>query len=243
MQHRLFINDGRGNFTLKEDVFPKNSMNIAVALANDFDNDGDLDLFVGGRSAPYNYGVNTVSYLYLNDGKGKFADITKSVAPAVDSVGLVTGAVWADVSGDRQKELIILGEWMSPVIFAWQGNHFVEINSNLDSLFGWWQTINAADLDGDGDEDLILGNIGENFYLHPDESNPVKIWINDFDQNGTMEKVITRTVNGKDVPVFLKRDITDQVVSLKKQNLRYAEFAEKSIQELFTPELIKKSAL
>jgi hypothetical protein len=119
----------------------------------------------------------------------------------------------------------------------------VEIRTNLDSLFGWWQSVQAADLDGDGKDDLILGNIGENFYLHPDSTQPVKLWINDFDQNGIVEKVITKTVKGKDVPVFLKRDLTDQMVTLKKQNLRYAEFAKKSIDELFPAEQIKKAEM
>ncbi|NJO25968.1 MAG: hypothetical protein HC867_09705 [Bacteroidia bacterium] len=98
-----------------------------------------------------------------------------------------------------------------------------------------------ADVDADGDQDIILGNIGENFYLQPDSVKPVKMYINDFDRNGNIEKIITRTVNGKDVPVFLKRDLTEQVVSLKKQNLRYTEFARKSVHELFTEEAMKNS--
>ena len=108
---------------------------------------------------------------------------------------------------------------------------------------GWWQTIAAADFDKDGDQDLVLGNIGENFYLQPDSSKPVKLWINDFDNNGLTEKLITRTVNGKDMPVFLKREITDQIVSLKKQNLKYVDFARKSVQDLFSAEILNKSTV
>lgn len=239
--HRLFKNDGKGNFTLDSTAFPPNSMNIAVAIDYDFDNDGDKDLFVGARSAPYNYGAVPTSYLYVNDGTGKFTDVAKSKSSALASAGLLTGAVWADITGDKQKELVVVGEWMPPRIFQFTNGNVTELKTNLDSLFGWWQAVAAADLDGDGDEDLVLGNFGENFYLRPDAANPVKLWINDFDQNGSVEKILTRTIADRDVPVFLKRDLTDQVVSLKKQNLRYSEFAKKSIQELFPANKIKTS--
>jgi hypothetical protein len=216
-------------------------MNISIAAAYDFDNDGDQDLFVGGRSAPYNYGVSPSSYLYVNDGKGHFQDIAKNQTVGIANVGLVTGAIWENVTGGKEKELIIVGEWMAPRIFSFATGKIEEVKTSLGEMYGWWQSIAAADMDGDGDQDIILGNIGENFYLHPDSKNPVELWINDFDHNGTIEKLMTRTVGGKDVPVFLKRDLTDQVASLKKQNLRYADFAKKSIQELFTAEMIKNS--
>ena len=239
MQHRLFKNDGKGNFQIDSTAFPSNSMNISVAAANDFDHDGDIDLFVGSRSIPYNYGVSPSSYLYVNDGKGHFQDVAKQQQSELSEVGLVTGAIWQDIIGGKEKELIVVGEWMSPRVFSFSGNKIEEIKTNLGELNGWWQSVASSDLDGDGDQDLVLGNIGENFYLRPNDSTPVKIWINDFDLNGSLEKIITRTVNGKDVPVFLKRDLTDQVASLKKQNLRYSEFAKKSIADLFSPEIIK----
>jgi len=241
LQHRLYKNDGKGNFKIELNAFPSNSMNISVAAAHDFDNDGDLDLFVGARSVPYNYGVSPSSYLYVNDGNGHFHDIAKDQKINLANVGLVTGAVWRDVAGGKEKELIVVGEWMAPRVFSFTAGKIEEVKTNLDELNGWWQSIASADLDGDGDQDLILGNIGENFNLRPNAESPVKIWINDFDQNGAFEKIITRTVGKKDVPVFLKRDLTDQVSSLKKQNLRYADFANKSIQELFAEAVIKNS--
>ncbi|WP_315819651.1 FG-GAP repeat protein [Paraflavitalea speifideaquila] len=97
----------------------------------------------------------------------------------------------------------------------WVGDHFTEVHSNLDQLYGCWQSLAAADLDNDGDQDLVLGNMGENFYLHPTEKTPQKIWINDFDANGIMDKIITHTVNGREVTVFMKRDLTDQLPSVK----------------------------
>lgn len=239
LQHRLYKNDGKGNFQIELNAFPPNNMNISVAAPYDFDNDGDVDLFVGGRSVPFSYGVSPSSYLYVNDGKGHFQDIAKEQKTDLANVGLVTGALWKNVSGGEEKELIVVGEWMAPRVFSFTAGKIEEIKTNLSDLHGWWQSIASADLDGDGDQDLILGNIGENFYLRPNAESPVKIWINDFDQNGTLEKIITRTIGKKDVPVFMKRDLTDQVASLKKQNLRYVDFAKKSIQELFSADIMK----
>ncbi len=241
LQHRLYKNDGKGNFIASKDSFPNNNANISVAIANDFDNDGDMDLFVGGRSLPYNYGPSPPSYLLVNDGTGKFTDIALAKNPEIAQVGMVTAAAWVDITGDNKKELVITGEWMTPRIFSYQGDHFVEIKTNLDNMNGWWQSLAAADLDGDGDEDLVLGNAGENFYLKPDEQNPVKLWMNDFDMNGTVDKVCSRTVDGKDKPVFLKREFTEPLPSYKKENLRHEAYARKSIQELFKPELIKNA--
>jgi hypothetical protein len=149
--------------------------------------------------------------------------------------------VWADLNGDKEKELIIAGEWMSPKIFKYEQDRFVEVSTNLSKFSGWWQTVAANDLNGDGKEDLVLGNFGDNFYLHPDEKNPVKIWMNDFDGNGEMDKIISRTIEGKDKPVFMKRDVQEGLPFLKKQNLRHAEYAKKTIQELFSKEQLKNA--
>jgi len=243
MQNRLFRNDGKGNFVLDGDAFTTtdNGVNTGVALACDFNGDGFMDLFVGGRSVPREYGISPSSYLYLNDGKGHFKDIAKNKNPDIAKIGMVTSAAWADITGDTNKELIIAGEWMSPRIFSFKGDHFIEDSTNLSSLIGWWESIAVADVNGDGKPDLILGNIGENFYLHPDQQNPVKLWINDFDQNGIVDNILTRSINGRDMPVFLKHEMESQIPSLKKQNLKHSEYAKKSIQDLFPVTLIHQS--
>ncbi|HEX6428165.1 MAG TPA: VCBS repeat-containing protein, partial [Niastella sp.] len=243
MQSRLFKNDGKGHFTLDAKAFQSNGMNTGVATAYDFDHDGDLDLFVGSRSTPRNYGVSPVSFVYINNGNGQFTDIAKTKNPDIASIGMVTGAVWADVAGDTNKELIIAGEWMAPRIFSNTGDRFTEIKSNLGELYGWWQTVVAADVNKDGKTDLVLGNVGDNFYLHPDKENPVKLWINDFNSNGSEDKILTRTVDKRDMPVFLKHEMQEEIPSIKKENLKHKDYAKKSIQELFAKELIDKSSV
>ncbi|MGK2861559.1 MAG: VCBS repeat-containing protein, partial [Chitinophagaceae bacterium] len=238
LQHRLYKNDGKGNFERDSLAFPNNDMNISVAVENDFDGDGDLDLFVGGRSVPYQYGVTPSSYLYLNDGRGQFSEVAASIYPEIAKAGMITGAVWADVNGDSKAELILTGEWMAPKIFSYNGKVFKEqTNTNLSTLNGMWQTVVAGDLNGDGKMDLVLGNIGENFYLRPDSANPVKIWLNDFDQSGSIDQFRTKTLDGKDMPVFVKRDVTEQFPALKKENLKNTEYATKTIQQLFGKKL------
>jgi enediyne biosynthesis protein E4 len=237
IEHRLYKNDGKGNFSIDALAFPTNSMNISVAIAYDYDNDGDQDLFVGGRSVPFVYGETPQSYLFQNDGKGHFKDVAP---PSLAYSGMITSAVWADVSGDKRKELIVSGEWMALKIFSYNKGKFEELkNTGLNDLYGWWESLASADINGDGREDLILGNIGENFYLRPDKESPVKLWLKDFDNNGTIDQFLTRTVNGRDMPVFLKREVQDQFPFLKKENLKHSDYAKKSIQELFGENALK----
>jgi enediyne biosynthesis protein E4 len=238
MQDRLYKNDGKGNFTYQPGAVPPNGENTAVAVASDFDGDGDMDLFAGSRSIPGNYGIPPQSYIYVNDGKGQFSMLSD---PLISSMGMVTSAVWCNVSGDAAKELVVAGEWMYPKVLAWKNNHFEELPTNLSTMTGWWQSMAAADLDGDGDEDLVLGNMGQNCYLRASAGAPLKLWVNDFDNNGTADKIITRTIDGKDMPVFMKKDLTDQIPSLKKQNLKHRDYATKSLQDLFSAAQVQGS--
>lgn len=232
-QNLLYLNDGKGNFTLKRGALPMLNTNCGAVVAFDYDKDGFLDLFIGSRSVPLNYGVNANSFLLHNDGKGNFSDVTTTVAPAFTNLGMVTSAVYEDVDADNKKDLIVAGDWMYPHVFGFVGKQLIEKKTGLENLFGWWQCVAVSDLDKDGDMDLVLGNLGENFYLQADEKHPVKIWINDFDGNETLDKIFTKTINGKDIPVFTKREITEQIPGLKKLNLRHQEYATKTVQDLF----------
>lgn len=244
LQNRMYKNDGKGNFVIDSYAMENTGMNTSCAAASDFDEDGDLDLFVGSRSVPQSYGVTPTSAIYVNDGKGRFVNFTKTKNKEIAQAGMVTSATWVDLTGDSKKELVIVGEWMAPRIFSFVKDHFEELKTPaLNNLFGWWRSVAAQDLDGDGDQDLVLGNIGENFYLHADKDKPVKLFIHDFEDNGTPEKIITHTIDGKDKPVFLKRELVDQIASLRKQNLKYFDFAKKSVQELFPEEDIKRSVV
>ncbi|HEX5651944.1 MAG TPA: VCBS repeat-containing protein, partial [Chitinophagaceae bacterium] len=163
LQLRFFRNDGQGNFSIDVNAFPNTQANISVAIDYDFTGDGYPDLFIGGRNHTGVYGKDPNSYLFVNDGQGHFTDKTNSLHPEISQIGMVCGATWANLAGDGKKELVIAGEWMSPRVFSVTPNRFEEINTNLSQLFGWWQTISTADVNGDGKEDLLLGNIGENF--------------------------------------------------------------------------------
>lgn len=239
LQHRLFINDGKGNFTQSAGAFPINKDNINIAVANDFDGDGDQDIFTGAGFVTGNYGATPLSHIYVNDGKGKFTDMPASQCGGISAAGNVTGAAWADMDGDQKQELIITGEWMNTRIFKFDGSRFVEWETNLSGYAGWWQTVAVADVNGDGRQDLVLGNLGENFYLKPAKENPVKLFLKDFDNNGQVDKIITRTIDGKDKPVFMKTELESQMPFLKKQNLHYAEYAKKDMQGLLGAEKIK----
>jgi hypothetical protein len=239
IQLRLYKNDGQGNFSIDAAAFPGNEADISTLVTADFNGDGFPDLFAGAGNAPRDYGVVPASMLLLNDGKGHFINLCTGSNKGLGFMGMVKSAVWADVLGKGHPQLLVVGEWMAPRIFDYQAGRFVEINSNLNTLHGWWRCITTSDVNGDGKTDLIIGNVGENFYLRPDSAHPVKIYIGDFDKNNEMnEKILTRTYDGKDVPVFLKREMTDQFPVLKKQNLKHADYAGKSVQELFGADLM-----
>ncbi len=236
MLDRFYLNDGKGNFTRKPGALPRHrrDFNTAVARPYDWDEDGDLDLFVGNRSRLANYGLPASSYWYENDGTGNFTNIA-------EKIGMVTDAKWIQFDKDEKAKLVMVGEWMYPRIFEFVNGKLEEQKSNLSDYLGWWYAVEATDLDGDGDQDLILGNRGENFYFTGSPDAPAKLWVADFDQNGTAEKIITQHLDGKDMPIPSKRELTEQLVSLKKQNLKHSEYATKSIQELFSKEALKKA--
>ena len=239
---RVYINNGNGSFGDYK-ILARLDSNISSIAPNDFDNDGDIDLFVASLSVSGIYGIDPTSMMLENDGKGNFKDITSRKIPNAKSFGMITDAIWEDIDGDNLKELIVVGEWMAPKIFKNTGAQLDELSTNLSEYSGLYNTLEAKDLDNDGDIDLILGNRGLNAMYNAHKDKPVKMFVNDFDNNGTIEQIFTQSINGRDVPIHLKRELTGQINSLKKQNLKFSEYATKSINELFPKQILETSTV
>lgn len=240
-KNRLYLNNGKALFTKSKSMIPTNNNNVSVIAANDFDNDGDIDVFIGSRSVPGIYGIVPKQLLLENDGKGNFTNITGKKAFKLDEVGMITDAVWEDIDNDGKKDLIVVGDWMAPTIFKNTGRRLAEFKSNLSNYPGFWNALSCVDLNNDGKKDLILGNKGTNSPYKATASNPMKMFVNDFDTNGTIEQITTRTINGRDVPVHLKSELAKQIPMIKKKNLSYNDYSKKSFQELFSEEIINNS--
>lgn len=230
---RLYLNNGSGSFSRSVTNFPSTNDNISVIIPHDFDNDGDMDVFIGSRSVVGTYGINPKHLFLENNGDGSFANATERLAYDIKDAGMITDAKWADIDGDGKKDLITTSEWGTPKIYKNSGRRLSKLPSALDSLHGWWNVVEVADLDNDGDLDLILGNKGRNIPYKPSFENPMKLWINDYDNNGTLEQIMTQNIEGKDYPLHQKREMTAQIVSLKKENIKASEYAKKTVQELF----------
>ena len=243
LRDRLYINNGKGAFEKAVDAIPDFRYNTSVVAPYDFDQDGDIDLFTGSLSVSRIYGINPKHYLLENDGHGKFKDITEAKAYKFRDMGMVTDAVWQDLDSDGLKDLVVVGQWMAPVNYLNSGRRLSPIATSLDSLSGWWNAMSVADLDHDGDMDMVLGNRGDNTYIKVSPEAPVKMFVNDFDNNGSIEQIFTRYVEGKDKPIALKRELTAQLPFLLNKNLKFAEYAVKSVYELLPDDLVKNSIL
>jgi enediyne biosynthesis protein E4 len=243
LRDRLYINNGKGAFEQAAGAIPDFRYNTSVVAPYDFDQDGDIDLFVGSLSVSRIYGINPRHYLLENDGHGKFKDITEARAYKFRNMGMVTDAAWQDLDSDGLKDLVVAGQWMAPVIYHNSGHGLSPVATSLDTLSGWWNAVSVTDLDNDGDMDMVLGNRGNNTYLKVSRMAPVKMFVNDFDNNGSIEQIFTRYIEGRDKPIALKRELTAQLPSLQKNNVTFAGYAEKSIYELMPDDIIKNSIL
>jgi hypothetical protein len=236
--NRLYFNDGRGNFKKSDQLLPTfNFESTSCVRAADYDQDGDLDLFVGVQSQPWLYGIPVNGYILNNDGKGKFTDVSPQIAPGLSKIGMIKDAIWTDFDNDRDMDLMVIGDWMPIKLFANNKGKFTDVTSatGLASTQGWWNCVKAADLDKDGDIDYLVGNQGLNSRFHASPEKPLKMYVNDFDQNGTVEQIITAYQDDKAYPLVLRHDLLAQIPQLKKKYLKYRYYANQTISDIFTP--------
>ncbi|HPM32629.1 MAG TPA: VCBS repeat-containing protein [Chryseolinea sp.] len=228
---RYYQNDGRGKFSKVEDKFKTTVGNFSCILAHDYDQDGDTDLFVGARIVPGNYGLIPRSFLLRND-NGKWTDITPET---LAGAGMVTGAVWSDTDGDSKDDLVVVGDWMSIKIYRNTGSGLDQAKV-VPGSNGWWTAIEKADLNNDGHDDFVIGNWGQNSKFKASDKKPLKMFVNDFDQNGKSEFIVTwfPPLEERAFPFAAKSDLTSQLPQLKKNSLKYSEYASKTYEELLS---------
>jgi hypothetical protein len=234
-QDRLYNNDGKGNFTLTEGVLPAFTVSTSSVKAADYDQDGDLDLFVGGRLTPLKYPLPPDSYLLINEG-GKFVDKTNTLAPALRKLGMVTDALWTDFDNDMDADLVVVGEFM-PIQFFKNTKGKLENVSNQTGLTftaGIWNSINAGDFDADGDMDYVVGNLGLNTRHEVSQDEPMTVYAADLDQNGFIDPIITYYINHQEYPSHSRDDIIRQVPALKKKFPDYESYANAGVSEILT---------
>ncbi len=242
-QDRLYRNSGNGNFILDTLALPKINSSGSCVVANDFDKDGDLDLFVGGRIVPLKYPTAPQSYLLRNDGKGNFSDVSEAIAPSLQLAGMVTSVLWSDVDNDGFSDLVIVGEWMPITIFKNKAGKKFEHKSSqtLANTVGWWNSIVGSDFDNDGDTDYIAGNLGLNSIFQATEKAPVSIYANDYDDNGSYDPVITRYIEGVEYPTHYRETMVDQMVFLRRSLTRYSVYGKAAIKDFLPPQKLNSA--
>jgi enediyne biosynthesis protein E4 len=235
LRHRLYVNDGQGNFRRDTSALPPFFENGSSVVPGDFDRDGDPDLFVGGRVVSGKYGLAPKSRLLRNDGKGRFADVTAQLAPALSDVGMVTSAAWLDYDNDGSLDLVVVGEWMPVRVFAQENGRFVDRTSaaGLGGSDGWWNSVTVADVNGDGHTDLVLGNLGLNSYIKASREQPARLYVHDFGQNGILEQILTFYKHGVSYPFAGRDELLRLITPLRSKYPSYASFGASRIEDIF----------
>lgn len=240
---RLYINDGKGRFTRKKDAVPgEKPFATGCVTPADVDGDGDVDLFVGMRLLPGKVGVPMSGFLLINDGKGYFE---MTMPESLKNLGLITDAVWNDVDGDKDPDLLVAGEWTTLRLFRNDQGKLTDISkeAGLGATSGLWKRIEAGDFNNDGRMDFVVGNMGLNSRLKAKAGEPLTLVFNDFDKNGQPEQILCRYNEGKLLPYVLRGDMMSNLPMLKKKYLRYDAYAGKTIEDIFTPEQLKDAIM
>lgn len=248
-QDQFFINNGKGNLSFDTTALPVNYTSKSCVKACDFDNDGDLDLFIGGRCLPGKYPMPVSSFIYRNDSKNghiKFTDITNDAAKGLVNIGMVCDAVFTDFDNDGWMDLIVTGEWMPIRFFKNARGNFIDASaaSGISNQTGWWNSIAAGDFDNDGDIDYVVGNLGTNSFFRASNQYPVNVYAKDFDNNGSLDAFVTTFLKDqhgvkKEYIALSRDDIVGQLPGLKNKFSTYKDFANAGIHDLFTDEQMK----
>ncbi len=246
LQDRLYINDGKGNFSKDTAALPSMLTSGSRVYSNDFDKDGDLDLFIGGRLIPGNYPQPAKSYILENrstKGTPKFIDVTKTLAPDLLKLGLATDASWTDIDKDGWTDLIIVGEWMPITVFKNIKGSFKNITPklNLEDTTGWWFSIKSGDFDNDGDTDFIAGNLGLNYKYKANLEETFDIYLNDFDKNNKNDIVLSYYNNGKEYPLRGRECSSQQIPAIKAKYKDYASFSIATLDDVYTKKALENS--
>ena len=241
-QHTLYINN-KGVFELaKNDRFASQQAASCI-VAMDFDQDGDVDLFIGGRSVSGKYPQPAKSILLVNDGKGHFIDQTEKLAPDFLSLGMITDAAWVKNTTTPTGSLYVCGEWTAIMSFDFVGGMFKNTSQTKfkESLKGWWNKLCFADLDNDGDLDLVAGNWGLNSVIKASTKEPIELFYSDYDNNGSIDPIITYYINGVSYPMASRDEITDQMTFLRQKFPTYDAYADATIKDILSPAQLKSS--
>ena len=229
-RQRTYVNLGGGEWA-RRDLLPEIYLTASTVAAGDYDGDGDADLFLGGRVVPYRYGEIPPSYLLRNEGGGRFTDVTAEVAPELLTAGLVTDAEWADADGDGDADLFLTAEWQPVTVYLNQAGLLRP--RPLGPQTGWWTHLCVGDFDGDGDTDVLAGNFGTNGKLQPTPEQPLRLYLADFDDNETLDQILTYYIGGTEVPFANHAELTKQLPGLRKDYLYAQDLARADLPTLF----------
>lgn len=246
LRDRLYINDGLGNFYKSTRALPKISVSGSCVVPADYDNDGDVDLFVGGRIVPGKYPYPAKSYILENNSDKDsvlFKDVTKDLCPELDSLGLVTSAIWSDFNKDKKIDLIVVGEWTPIIFFENIGDQFIQLadKSGLEKLTGWWYNITSGDFDNDGDDDYLVGNLGLNYKYQANEEEPFEVYAKDFDVNGSMDIVLGYYNGGVLFPLRGRQCSSEQIPRLEFKFPNYKSFASATLSDVYGREQLQSA--
>ena len=236
LEDRLYRNDGKGTFTRIPNGLSAGNHSGSCVVPADYDGDGDIDLFIGGRCVPGKFPAAARSVLYRND-KGTYTDVTDKIAPGLSRCGLTSQAVWVDIDKDKDLDLVVVGQWMTPRVWRNTKGMFSEVTTSVgfDGQEGWWLSVAAADVDNDGDMDLVAGNIGLNAKFTPEPGKPIICYISDFDENGSLDHLVTYDVDGRRMPTRGRTTILAHMPTLTRKYNTFSQFANADIDDVIAP--------